>query len=319
MFRKVIQTGLLLLFFQSAAVAGDFRYSYVPAANAVIYRSGSATAQRLYLRDMSTGAERVLWEGEGRISSVKVHRQAGLIGFRQDTSQGKKLNVITIKGKLVREFPGRVYDFDFDPRGTRVLYVIGRPYDDESADVFESLGVYVGDFPTGASQKISDLGHEVAWAQFDGNCYVRIMVNPQRIMGRFRWNPPAGTLARVEHKGIHFSPTGEYYFKLGSYEDFGLYRTSDHSEIVIEDIAYGSGFAWRSEAAWSDDGTRLMVTYRDQSIGPHGRVTLIYDFPSGKLYRIFAHVLDWGRASNEVVVEEDSQFVFRTVDSFPQF
>ncbi len=323
MMERFLRVALLLFLISPIAIARDQSYAYVPAANVVIYRDESHLVHRLYLRDLSTGITRVLWEGKGAPYSLKVHRQTGLIGFFEQIGMGthnftNKFVILTIRGKLVREFPGRIYDFAFDSQGTQVLYATGREYDNESADLFEPLGVYVADLSTESTKKISDFGHAVAWARFDGNCYVQSYANRQMKVGVFRWEPVTGALVKTEHLGHRFSPTGEYYVKGNAYEDFGLYR-ADGTRIVIGDLSSGQGYVWHSEVAWSDDSTRLMATLRGQYIGPDGRKTLVYDFSTGRLYRIFAHVLDWGRTSNEVVVEEDGQFVFRTVDSFPQF
>src|SRR6266516_2369292 len=107
--------------------------------------------------------------------------------------------------------------------------------------VAESL--YVVDVQAGAEQFIEGVPRplQVAWAAFDSSLYIKCAPPPEA-RGKpgdpaspvYRYHVPSGRLSRTTHRGIFFSPDGNYYFDVRWAEDSGfrLYRASDDENIT---------------------------------------------------------------------------------------
>lgn len=204
------------------------------------------SAKTLSWRALSTGAEGVLYrEPSGLVLAFDVSSQGAVAVLvaaseRWPTSQTKLvLRIVDAKGKVTgHELADATGELAWSPDGTFLAYCTGRA--DVIRDDIASAGTWVLNVATGEVRKVSEKGRHVAWNKSDGELYIYSVPGPGEIREQvLRYDPASGTVAETPRKGIHFSPSGSYYYR-GKSQNYGSFdlldSTSDASMLATSKI-----------------------------------------------------------------------------------
>ncbi len=228
------------------------RRDSVPVLVRVEDRTRVGPRNRVVMRDARTGADREVYRSDGdipfqvalspdgdRVAFIEV---VGPVGARK-----QRLVVTDLSGRSVRVLGESglygergVRDYTWCCSSAKLAIITG-VVGEAVRPVAESL--YVVDVQTGAEQFIEGVPRplQVAWAAFDSSLYIKCAPPPEA-RGKpgdpaspvYRYHVPSGRLSRTTHRGIFFSPDGNYYFDVRWAEDSGfrLYRASDDENIT---------------------------------------------------------------------------------------
>src|SRR6266516_672455 len=218
------------------------RRDSVPVLVRVEDRTRVGPRNRVVMRDARTGADREVYRSDGdipfqvalspdgdRVAFIEV---VGPVGARK-----QRLVVTDLSGRSVRVLGESglygergVRDYTWCCSSAKLAIITG-VVGEAVRPVAESL--YVVDVQAGAEQFIEGVPRplQVAWAAFDSSLYIKCAPPPEA-RGKpgdpaspvYRYHVPSGRLSRTTHRGIFFSPDGNYYFDVRWAEDSGFHR-----------------------------------------------------------------------------------------------
>jgi len=192
----------------------------------------------IYLKDMSTEEERVLYRGKEVITDLNPAPDFSFLAFREavlaDDEEGLgtwNLHLINLDGEPFTTIEN-VFRFSWSPDGKHLAFIEGSA--DEEGVGFRSKAIGVLDMndqenPTRYQQDAYDLN----WATFDAALYILNMVDGEEVIHRFTLENRQ--FERTTHRGIYFSPNGELYYR-PSYHASGMsvYHTEEDKPVQLD-------------------------------------------------------------------------------------
>ena len=119
------------------------------------------------------------------------------------------LRVLTAAGSQIAETIPLVRHFVWSPDSNQMAYVVDRYQGLYKEDADQS--VWIWNAADKRSRKIRDGAHHVSWARFDGNLYPLELADGAASQV-LRVNAATGSIEKMTHRSIYFSPSGEYYY-----------------------------------------------------------------------------------------------------------
>jgi len=256
-------------------------------------------SRTLYLVSTTGDGRRVIHRSTGNVNTFKAAPQGNLLAISEYVG-GPRMVILGTDGSVRDSIPG-VHKYAWNPEGARIAYVTGT----DSEEGLRSTGTWIYDVATRQSQKILDVGDDVAWAEWDGNIYILAPTGAARNNGVLRFDPKSGQASETSHKGIHFSPDGQYYYRGSGEGDPGgeVFRTAGDGPVGIDFSIEELG---RKSSAIAHEwlGPGQLIAY---SPIPGARVDYVVDVPSGNKRRVeglLMHVR--GRSDRTWVLKETS-------------
>lgn len=196
-----------------------------------------ADRQAVVVYDTATGQEKTLFRSSGYVplNSVAVSSDGRHIAFREkiapDFTAPYRLVVIDSEGNAVRTIPRDVRRFIFCCGGERVAMITGSTH--EGGIGFTPEGLFVIGVASGAEKRIAGVPapYQLHWAPFDSALYVKSLV-PTDSVQVYRYDPSGGELTATSHRGLLFSPDGEYYLDPIVEGVTRLYRSQDDLDVT---------------------------------------------------------------------------------------
>ena len=221
----------------------------------------------------------------GRLAVLAVHVEGNSEEPSAVRANKVALHVSDATGSPIVNRLEPVRDFKWDSSGTLLAYCTGDA--DGSIDDFRMNGTWVLDTRSGKSTKVLETGRHVAWADFDGNLYIRDV--PPSVAGQprtWRYDPRTGSVVEVPYKGIHFSPSGLYYFekKSPNYGRFDLFESSSGRSLLASSTLL-KGLV-PEPVGWMPDGDVLILQswyYGEPGTSQPVAHTMLYDARSGQV------------------------------------
>lgn len=220
-------------------------------------RARIARTNRVVAREVRTGLDREIYRSEGDIFGRAVLSPDGrYVAFTEVVGPGgarkQWLVVVEVSNGTIRRYgESSIYA----ARGVReyvwccgpdqLAIIVGSLAPGEATGESTTLpsGVSVMDVATGAAVPIEGVPapRQIHWAVFDSSLYIKVALRVAPVtqgpmtwpIYRYHW--PSRHLSVTTHRGVFFSPDGQYYFDTGVSEasgSFQLYRTSDDQDIT---------------------------------------------------------------------------------------
>lgn len=186
--------------------------SYLPGRELVAYTITEIGDCSVHTRGLGDSKDRVVWTGDrtGRTAFdyVQFSGELGLLGFVELVCQPSPwrfyIRLLGLDGKEVKSIRQGCY-FDWSPDGRSIAYIGGK-YADWGDYDFRAEGVWVYDVKEGSSVQVFGPAYRLEWAEFDNRLYIQ---DAERSISKY--DVRIKKLESTAHRGLLFSPDGQYY------------------------------------------------------------------------------------------------------------
>ena len=258
--------------------------------------------QKLIMASNLDGSNAVeLYRGDGLISQLKLSPDDNFISFieyvdtddadpmlatstlRYVATDGETstiyryrqfmLHILKFTGEPSAAYP-RVQRYSWSPDSTQVACITGNIGED--APGFTSDGVYIHNAEGPIAYQgaaIFDNGIDVAWANHDGNIYIRTDGRKQELASEedplvIVFDTAKQNAFKTAYEDIYFSTNGSYYYAPSRHGGtFRLFRTSDNADITANNNFLVELGDFLQPCFWRDDNKIVMPSAKE----PHSK------------------------------------------------
>ena len=153
----------------------------------------------------------------------------------------RALRVIDSSGRVITpDLADATGDLAWSGDGRYLAVCTGRA--DAERDDIDSSGTTVVDLGSGEVKKVSEEGRHVAWSASEESFYIYVVPGPgvteEAVL---RYDPATGMVSATERKGIHFSASGNYYFRNPSqnFGSFDLFESRSDTSLLATSAVLG--------------------------------------------------------------------------------
>jgi len=224
----------------------------------------------IYIKDLSSEKETVLWQGKENICDVSPSPDFKLVACRERNQDSDTwvMHIIDLDGKELVDIEN-VYRLSWSPESDKVAYIIGEA--SEGGMGFLSRGISIYDINTKKKSYFPIEGYDLNWADFDASIYILALDDNgesgdevEKVSGEkvIRLDPSSGGSFLTPHRGIYFSPDGTLYYRPGYHgTEFGVFNV--YKDIPIDlgiDSRGGDGdkIRYAQPTGWLDNGTLVL-------------------------------------------------------------
>ncbi|GMV90826.1 MAG: hypothetical protein AMXMBFR82_06040 [Candidatus Hydrogenedentota bacterium] len=215
---------------QISGISAQSRCNFI-VAGGVYYslHDKDLSRKELCIIDPEDGHKEVLYTAAETLIEVALSPRCDYVACTEAIGGQRSLILVDMKGEITLRIPD-VYHFSWAPDGKSIAYILG--INDEDYPGFRPASIWVYRIDDSVARKLTCLGYDLAWAEHDGNLYVRDLGFKTGV-NVYQYDPRDKETRETPHRAIFFSPNGRHYFR-PSYEGspFVLYLTESDTDVT---------------------------------------------------------------------------------------